>query len=296
MNASERVKLIKSITVLFAAEEWPLIDLTLRQFKLPTDDNWNSNNKTAYILRMVEDASDDVLLDLASHLGIESTPRPSALVPTFWKPGHLRLFISHISAHKSAADNLKTWLHAYNISGFIAHVDIEPTKKWQDEIELALSTADALVALLASGFHESKWTDQEIGFALGRGLLVISVKMGLDPYGFMGHEQALPFGGELSPPIARNIFDILVKHKQTQKRMSESLVSRFEHSESFAEAKKNMGLLELALYWDRQLLDAIGTAAEENSQISGSFGVPGRLKVLLRKNGVKILDSTEPDF
>ena len=47
MNASERVKLIKSITALFAAEEWPLIDLTLRQFKLPTDDNWNSSNKTA---------------------------------------------------------------------------------------------------------------------------------------------------------------------------------------------------------------------------------------------------------
>jgi hypothetical protein len=296
MNASERVKLIKAITTLFAAEEWPLIDLTLRQFKLPTDDEWNSNDKTRYILKMVEDASDDVLLELASHLGIESTPRPSALTPTFWKQGHLRLFISHISAHKSAADSLKTWLHAYNISGFIAHVDIEPTKKWQGEIELALSTADALVALLAPGFHESKWTDQEIGFALGRGLLVISVKMGVDPYGFMGHEQALPCGQELSPQIARNIFDILVKHKQTQKRMSESLVSRFDGSDCFAEAKKNMGLLELAHYWDNRLLDAIGTSAEENSQIRGSFGVPARLKTLLRKNGVKITDSTEPDF
>jgi hypothetical protein len=34
-------------------------------------------------------------------------------------------------------------------------MDIEPTRKWQDEIELALSTADALVAMLTPGFHES---------------------------------------------------------------------------------------------------------------------------------------------
>src|ERR1700735_4118131 len=128
MNPSERVKLIKSITALLAAEEWPLIDLTLRQFKLPTSDAW-SGSSTPYIIRMIENADDDVLRDLGSHLGIENTPRPSALAPAFWRPRPLRLFISHISAHKSAADNLKTWLHAYNISGFIAHVDIEPTKK-----------------------------------------------------------------------------------------------------------------------------------------------------------------------
>ena len=89
----------------------------------------------SYVIHMVQEASDNVLMELAAHLGIESTPRPSALMPTFWKTGHLRLFISHISEMKVDVADLKTWLHAYNISGFIAHVDIEPTKKWQGEIE-----------------------------------------------------------------------------------------------------------------------------------------------------------------
>jgi hypothetical protein len=287
MNASERIKLIKSITTLLAAENWSIIDLTLRQFKLPTSNAWSGDNKESYVITMVEEANEEVLLELASHLGIESTPRASALTPTFWKPGHLRLFISHISEHKPAVADLKNWLHSYNISGFIAHVDIEPTKKWQGEIELALNTADALVAVLTPGFHESKWTDQEIGFALGRGLLVISVKMGLDPYGFMGHEQALPGARELSLPIARQIFEIFLKHKQTQKRMSESLVSRFESSDSFADAKKNIGLLEVAVYWDKQLSEAVGTAAKQNGQINGSFGVPERVRALLIKWGVE---------
>jgi len=281
MNASERIKVIKGITSVLSAEEWPLVDLTLRQFKLPTAEMWEGNAQS-YVIHMVQEASDDVLLELAAHLGIDSTPRPSALTPSFWKTGYLRLFISHISERKVDAANLKAWLHSYNISGFIAHVDIEPTKKWQGEIELALSTADALVAVLTPGFPQSPWTDQEIGFALGRGLLVISVKMGLDPYGFMGHEQALPCGSELSLPIARQIFEILLKHKQTQKRMSESLVSRFQNSESFAEAKSNIGLLEQAVYWDERLLDAIGTAVEENGQIDGSFGVAKRVAALIK--------------
>jgi TIR domain len=283
MNASERIKLMKSISKLLGAENWSIVDLTLRQFKLPTSEAWSGENREPYVIAMIEKANDEALLELASHLGIESTPRPSALTPPFWREGFLRLFISHISALKADVANLKNWLESYNISGFIAHVDIEPTKKWQGEIELALNTADALVAVLTPGFHESKWTDQEIGFALGRGLLVISVKMGLDPYGFMGHEQALACGRELSLPIARQIFEIFLKHKQTQKRMSESLVSRFENSDSFADAKKNIGLLELAVYWDKQLSEAVAAAVEENRQINGSFGVPDRASALLNK-------------
>lgn len=283
MNASQRIKAIAEIARLLSAEEWPLIDLTLRQFKLQTNNEWEGDSKS-YVIRMAGAASDDVLEELLAHLGVESTPRPSAIVPPFWKPGHLRLFISHLAERKVEATNLKTWLHEYNISGFIAHIDIEPTKQWQAEIELALSTADALAALLTPEFPQSKWTDQEVGFALGRGLLVVSLKMGLDPYGFMGHEQALPCGGDtLTQPVADQIFKILVKHKQTQKRMSESLVNRFENSDSFAEAKANMGLLDQAVYWDNRLSDALVKADKENGQINGSFGVSNRVAAFVKK-------------
>ena len=94
------------------------------------------------------------------------------------------------------------------MSGFIAHKDIEPTKKWQDEIELALSTADAMLALLTPGFHASKWTDQEIGFALGRGLPILTVLLGEEPYGFLAREQAIQGVGITDEKLARSIFGV----------------------------------------------------------------------------------------
>jgi hypothetical protein len=170
LTASQRVKIITAIAPLLSAEERSVIDLTLRQFKLPTTDYWDGNTKDSYVVQMLTDADDERLTELAAHLGVESTPRPSNITPAFWLQNHLRLFVSHLAKRKKEAALLQRSLQSYQISGFIAHMDIEPTKKWQDEIELALSTADALVAMLTPGFHESKWTDQEIGFAMGRSL------------------------------------------------------------------------------------------------------------------------------
>ena len=50
---------------------------------------------------------------------------------------------------------------------------------------------DALVALLTENFHDSNWTDQEVGVAIGRDVPVITIRMGTDPYGLMGKWQAL---------------------------------------------------------------------------------------------------------
>jgi hypothetical protein len=283
MTASERVKIIKAITPVLAAEEWPLLDLTLRQFQLPTSNSYGGDSKAAYVVEMIADATDEVLSELALHLGIESTPRPSALEPPFWLEGHLRVFLSHVSAHKKEAAFIQSCLRSFQISAFIAHVDIETTKKWQDEIELALSTADALVAILAPGFHESKWTDQEIGFALGRGLPIVSVRMGQDPYGFLGREQAISGAEVLDAKLAQAIFEVFVKNKQTKKRMAESIVRRFTSSNTFAEAKQNFNLLRQSVYWDKQLSAAVGLAGEQNSQISGSFGLPAKLRRFLKQ-------------
>jgi len=258
-----------------------VLDLTLRQFQLPTSNQNDSGSKKGYVLDMISGATDEVLLELAAHLGIESTPRPSSIEPSFWLEGHFRVFVSHVSTHKTEAEVLQSCLRSFHISAFIAHIDIEPTKKWQDEIELALSTADALVAILTPGFHDSKWTDQEIGFALGRGLPIVSLKMGLDPYGFLGREQAVLGTEAVDAELAQSTFEVFVKHKQTKKRMAESIVNGFVSSNTFAEAKKNFALLQQAVYWDSRLSAKVNLAGEQNSQISGSFGLPAKLKAFL---------------
>jgi hypothetical protein len=123
-------------------------------------------------------------------LPLPQTEPTSVEINRIWAPATLRLFLSHVSAHRDAVTLLKNVLLQYGISGFVAHEDIEPNLEWQVEIELALGSMHALCALLTPDFHQSNWTDQEIGFAFGRSVPVLSVRLGVSPYGFMGKTKA----------------------------------------------------------------------------------------------------------
>ena len=101
------------------------------------------------------------------------------------------VFISHLAAYKKEAQCLKWELGYFGVSSFVAHEDIEPTKEWQEEIESALRNTKCLVALLKPGFQESKWCAQEVGFAYARGMKIIPVIQGVDPYGFIGKIHGL---------------------------------------------------------------------------------------------------------
>src|SRR5208283_1859713 len=92
---------------------------------------------------------------------------------------------------------------------FVAHEDIHPTTEWQNEIENALFSMDAFVALMTQEFHDSLWTDQEVGVAFGRGVPIIAVKLGRDPYGFIGKFQALSCSWDKAD---KELVKILVKY------------------------------------------------------------------------------------
>lgn len=274
---------MKEIAARLSSEEWPLIDVTLKQFSLPWSDEWNGTKDT-YVLRMIEDAEDQPLIDLAQHVGFQfeeiAAPRVD---PPFWRKGMLRVFVSHLATKRAFAAELQEALLEFGISGFIAHNDIEPTQEWQTQIETALATCDALVALLHDNFHASNWTDQEIGFAMGHGVPVCSVRLGQDPYGFIGRFQAFNGNKKTSADLARELFDAYRKNKQTQRRMSEVLVALFEESGSFAVAKARIGYLEELEVWEPSFSTRIRSAAKTNSQVSDSWGVPERVTALVKK-------------
>ena len=168
--------------------------------------------------------------ELADDLGDAATASsdgPQEEVPSFWQPGYFRLFITHLAENKAGAHKLKEALATYQVAAFVAHDDIEPTREWQLEIERALRTMDALVAILSPKFIESKWCDQEVGIAIGRGKLVLPVRAGADPHGFMGKYQALQAvdAGDAAT-LAAKIVDVLSQHSQSSDRMTEALVDR----------------------------------------------------------------------
>lgn len=96
----------------------------------------------------------------------------------FWKDGYLKLFVSHITSGKAQASNLRTFLGAWGISAFVAKDDIQPSREWRLEVEAALETMEVMVPVVESGFKESDWCAQEVGFALGRKIEIIPLCLG----------------------------------------------------------------------------------------------------------------------
>lgn len=284
LTPSQRITLVKEIVSRLIDEDWPLIDLTLREFGLPTTDEWNGN-KESYLYQHVTGANDVVLMQVAAHVGfeIQGIEEAPGFEPPFWTKGQMRLFVSHLAAHRVFAAELQEQLAHLGISAFVAHNDIEPTTEWQTQIETALGTCDSLIALLHPNFHESKWTDQEIGFAMGRGVPVFSVRFGQDPYGFIGRFQAFNGNGKTASQLASELFQVYLTHKQTERIIASALVGLFERSNSFANAKRFVGLLEALNYWETGFSGRIAAAVEANGQIKGSWGVPAQVTALVSK-------------
>lgn len=195
MNALERIKLIDDIgTALQSRMTFSEIDTYFGAYGIPTNHHPSYNSKRVYVKETLHKISDDIVIQIANELEISHNyqsklPTFKESTTTFWKTGHFKLFISHLSTFKKTIGHLKTALEKYGISSFVAHEDIEPTKEWQEEIEKGLFSMDALCAVLMPGFKESNWTDQEIGVAVGRSVLIIPIRKDLDPYGFIGKYQ-----------------------------------------------------------------------------------------------------------
>jgi hypothetical protein len=199
---------------------------------------------------------------------------PSELeVRRLWPYGRFRLFLSHVSKFKVAVSKLKDELAMRGVAGFVAHEDIEPSLEWRGEIELGLRSMHALVALTTPDFHASSWTDQEIGWALGRGVLVVPVRLGVDPYGFAGKYQGVP--GDLEQPaeLATAIVKALLANTQTHGEMRRSLVKAFSEADSFNMAIALRWLVVEVADFTEDEKASLRKACTENDQVAGAFNV-----------------------
>jgi len=162
-----------------------------------------------------------------------------------WRPGHIRLFISHRDEYKRPASELGLALEGYGISSFAAHDTIEPMEKWQHIIRKSLQSMEIMLVFITDGFFESYWTNQEVGVALGRGIPIIPVKMQkCDPCGFINDTQALI--GDLENPAATvdGIYKLLVEKLGQEERIRKATVQAFVDSSDFDEAGRRFNRLQ----------------------------------------------------
>jgi len=185
-----------------------------------------------------------------------------------WGNEGYRVFLSHKNEVKKETAGLKEQLKLFGISGFVAHEDIHPTKEWQDEIENALFSMDAFVAIMTDGFHDSVWTDQEVGVAFGRGVPIISIKLGKDPYGFIGKFQALSCSWD---DAAKEIVKIFIKHDQ----MLNEYIKAIENCSSYDNGNTLSAMLPYIHELSDQQAKRLVVAYNENGQVRPSFGFNG---------------------
>lgn len=158
----------------------------------------------------------------------------------FWKPDHLRLFISHRDAHKAVAHQFASVLNGFGISSFVAHDQIGADLVWQAEIEKALNSMEAVLALITDDFFDSPWTNQEIGFALGKGIPVVPVRLGLKaPQGFLSHKQAPKVQTTLAGEEAIALVLRIATQTGGTDRMKSGLVTALINARSWADAARN---------------------------------------------------------
>lgn len=194
---------------------------------------------------------------------------PAPVANRIWDKDCFRLFLSHKTEVKKETNALKEQLKKYGISSFVAHVDIQPTKEWLVEIENALHTMDAFAALLTEDFHDSLWTDQEVGFAFGRGVPIISLKLGRDPYGFIGKFQALSCTWQTAPA---EIAKILIK----KEHMLTAYLNAVHRCQYYDDGNNLSELLPFIDNLSATQVNKIIEAFNENSQIRDSYGFNGK--------------------
>lgn len=223
MRISEKLALIDRIgRTLQSRFSYSDIDVFLREFGVAAPTTVTTNSKWVYSKTALQGLTEETILKIARELALPHGISAIAdnLPPHAWHDtGLLRLFISHISKDKVKATRLKECLAPYGIAGFVAHEDIQPTLEWQDEIMRGLNTMDAMVAIHTPDFSQSTWTQQEIGFALGRGIKIISFEMGEQPTGFISRRQSLPRRRRSAEEIAKEIDTLLLADSRTEEKL-----------------------------------------------------------------------------
>lgn len=300
MKAGERIRLIQESAESLRPRSWPEAQLILDQFGFDTyepDPRYGDElDPYGYFIQQVKKGSDDQLSSLHEYL-LGDDAGPTSRVGPWTRTFPVTVFLSHIHTHRVFVGRVKQSLAHRGIDAFIAHDDIHPSQQWREVIKGALSTCHAFVAFLHDGFHQSQWCDQEVGWALGRGVPMITVRPeGVERRdGFLEeHQDILMVGTNANDwSVADEIFEIILRDPRTEHLSTRVLVEALVKSGSFGATRRYFALLEEKDTIEPEQLRRLEYAVQTNRQVyeavygptaSTSRPVPELVRELVRKH------------
>jgi hypothetical protein len=220
----------------------------------------------ASVIIEVEDDSDPECRN-AIPLSERAIADPDSLA--IWKPGLARVFMSHRDRVKVEVQQIADAMETYGMSCFVAHETIPDDEDWQKVILDGLDTMEIMVAVTTDDFSQSPFCMQEVGYALGRRIPVVSLKIeGRDPSGFLAHKQATR--GSLEAPIAaaQKLAPLLSKRLRALDRYRSILINSFCQATDFNEARYRFDRLKAGVpTLDEAQAQQIASAYRDNPQL-----------------------------
>lgn len=297
VKTAKRIRLITEAANSLREKDWAIIQLTLDQFGFQTHEPSWEFDVHDYCVQQIKNGHDDQIGELHQYL-VGRDPTPETLTADQpWGELPARLFLSHIHPHGQLAGRVKLALADFGVDAFVAHDDIEPGDEWRAVIKTALATCHALTAFLHSGFHDSQWCDQEIGWALGRHLLIIPVRFDEEDKrrdGFINDYQdviAARFTGlPLARPawLAERIFTRMLNDARTKEVGVRALAEAFVRCRSYDQTRKLYALLARQEAIAPEQLRRLECAVQENPQVYeavlGSRPIPDLIGEFIKRH------------
>lgn len=271
-SARERIRMKTELIEILGGPDWSWDhrNVLFSEFGLPrmTGDPFGPT-----VADIITDADERTVADLYALVAEgetdDSDERFHADGLTNWEPEHVRVFISHSAQYKAFVSEVAKYLDAFGFHGFVAHDSMTVSQSWQRQIEQALRTMDAAVVILHPEVNSSAWCQQEIGWALGRGVPHFVLRMGADPDGFIAATQWASRPEARPEQIGALIIDWLIDVPALRSAILTGLLGALREVTSFDRAARILERVEAISGLSPDDLDTLGSIWAQNGQLTG---------------------------
>ncbi len=276
VTPARRADLIIRLLARLFEKDWTDIDVILTSFELDgLDLESNLDYATAHsqCRSSLQAADASTLQQIATYLlgpdedEVYSDASGAENADDLWGEGIVRVFLSHLATEKGFVAEVSDHLLGIQVCSFVAHDTIDVSREWQEDIERALRTADALVGLAHPGFHESYWIQQEVGWALGRKIPVLIIGLGETPKGFPARYQSPMLERPSAVKVASAIAAWLTSDDRWRNEVVGAFVHDLQNANNYTAGRDAARRLSEAGKLPPAVLDAIERAYLSNDQL-----------------------------
>lgn len=184
----------------------------------------------------------------------------------------MRVFLSYHEDEKGdeCAQVLREELAILGIDATMAKHSIKPGASWAQAIRDHLANSSALLCIASQGYTESPWCQQEIGWAIGRGIPALWVRYDSKEHsaGFLMDKQELIVTDPSSQAeIAREIGTWLATQEKTREEARATFIRALADSSTYRQTRDIVHVLATLDSLTDDEWQQIDDAAATNRQV-----------------------------